>query len=103
MSANVSSHVTTLVDISSSDQIDYLYSVMVKSLVKFSDKYIPKTKFRHFLKPYWNSELTTLHKDMTALRKVWVDCFKPLDSSPVYKQKLAKCTFRRCHRQTVDN
>ena len=48
-------------NIYSIDRIDNFYSVMVKSLIKISDKYIPKTKFRHFLKPYWSSELTILH------------------------------------------
>ena len=76
---------------------------MIKSLLKFSYKYIPKSKFRHFLKPCWTSELTTLHKNMTVLRKLWVDCFKPRDNSPVYKDyKMAKRTFRRCHRSAVN-
>ena len=91
-------------DISSTDQIDYIYSVMVESLVKISNNCIPKTKFRKFLKPYWNSELSSLHKNMTTLRKLWVDSFRPRDNSTVYNNyKSAKCAFRRCHRRATDN
>ena len=40
---------------------------------------------------------------MTALRKLWVEGFKPRGNSPAYKNyNMAKRTFRRCHRSAVN-
>ena len=93
------------VHISSTGQIDHLYKVLVSEILKSSDLSIPKTKFRRFLKPYWNDNLSKLHKNMIHIRSNWI-----LDNRPRSNQsqsyvayKFAKNIFRNSHRQAAEN
>ena len=81
-----------------------MYNDVVKAIHVASDKYLPQSKFRKFLKPYWNNDLKYLHKTMRSKRQVWILDGKPRSSIYVsYKEyKNAKKQFRKLHRQCAN-
>ncbi len=85
--------------------LDIIYDNFVTSMCKCSDDCIPKSKFRSFLKPYWNAELTDLHRNMKTMRRVWAACGRPRGSEHIsYSEyKDAKRRFRRCHRLCAES
>ncbi len=84
--------------------INDLYDCIVKSISDASNKSIKERKFKHFLKPYWNSCLTELNKKLKLLRNEWVLNGKPRDSASSFvNYKNAKREFRRLHRHQVKN
>ena len=93
------------VHISLTGQIDELYNILVSEILKSSDLFIPKTKFKRFLKPYWNDDLSKLHKTMMNIRSKWILDNRPRsNNSQTYKAyKHAKNKFRNCHRQAAEN
>ena len=83
--------------------IDTLYGQLVNRLNLVTKVYIPKSKFKPHLKPYWTKELSEAHKLMKYLRYVWLQNGRPRDSDETsYKEyKHAKCEFRKLHRKAV--
>ncbi|MES9881493.1 MAG: reverse transcriptase family protein [Sedimenticola sp.] len=85
--------------------IDRLYDCIVHALSDAADIVIPKSKFLHFLKPYWNSDLQTRHVNMKSIRKTWILEGRPrgdgFQSYTDYKQ--SKKNFRNLHRNCVAN
>ena len=69
------------VDIVTKNEVDNLYNSIVKSLLKASNNSIPQAKYRRFLKPYWNTELTNLNKSMETHRDSWVNNGRPRNSA----------------------
>ncbi|MES9880824.1 MAG: reverse transcriptase family protein [Sedimenticola sp.] len=88
----------------STDEIDKLYSIITSSICDVSTNSIPKTKFRHYLKPYWNPELQNLHNDMKCKRIRWINAGQPRGNTyQCYSDyKAAKRAFRRLHKNGVD-
>ena len=91
--------------LSCTDAIDQAYDNLVSTIVSSSQKCFKSSKFKHFLKPYWNADLSKAHKCMSELRKTWIHCGQPRGNSyssyTLYKN--AKCAFRKQHRLCVNN
>ncbi len=91
-------------DLKSPADIDNLYRQIVNTIDTVTRRNIPKSKFRHYLKPYWNQELTMQHNQMKSLRQQWISDGRPRGSCHTsytnYKQ--SKCKFRQMHRRAVD-
>ncbi len=68
-------------DITSTNDIDLLYSIIVHSIINATEQCIPKAKFKPYIKPYWNEELATLHKEMSILRQNWINNNRPRDNN----------------------
>ena len=87
------------------NRIDNCYKNIVTSIVNISDSVLPKTKFRHFLKPYWDQQLKYLHAVMRQRRREWILDGRPRnnDHSSHRRYKGAKCLFRFQHRKCAQN
>ena len=94
--------------------IDNAYADLVGTLKVCTKQSFPRKKYKSYLKPYWNKELTVLHKSMMNRRKSWVDAGKPRGgglcvcvggcNSDVYSMyKAAKRHFRRMPRQASES
>ena len=93
------------IEISTPDSIDAMYTNTVERLTIAADKFIPKSKYKHHLKPYWTPVLSNLNKSMADIRKKWIELGKPRGSDySVYNEyKRAKAQFRKAHRRAVNN
>jgi len=62
---------------------------------------IPKSKFRSYLKPYWNKDVKSAHAIALTKRRVWINENKPTGQQhPSFKEyKYAKLNFRKAHEQ----
>lgn len=91
-------------NMSTSQELDTTYVNIVTQLKQCSDICIPKSSFKHFLKPYWNQELGQLHRVQSELRINWVQQGRPRDRNNAHyiKYKEAKRKFRNQHRQCVN-
>ena len=89
----------------SDTKIDKAYSEFVQEVKAVAKQHFQVKKYRHYLKPYWTSELSILHNEMKRLRKIWIGNGRPRnnehDSYRAYKA--AKRDFRRKHRQCSKN
>lgn len=85
-------------------EVDQAYSTLVTEVKSTAVQCFPIKRYKHYLKPYWNDELNTLHKDMKQKRAVWISNGKPRgDKSLSYNTyKAAKRQFRKKHRNVVD-
>lgn len=92
-------------DFDSDIKVDKAYSEFVQEVKAVAKQHFPVKKYRHYLKPYWTSELSILHNEMKRLRKIWIGNGRPRnnehDSYKAYKA--AKRNFRRKHRQCSEN
>ena len=70
-------------DIVTKEDVDFLYKNIVQALIKTSDKTIPKSKYNKFLKPYWNPELTNMHKTIKTYRSSWINDGRPKNPSTI--------------------
>lgn len=68
-------------EIQSKSQIDTVYDKIVSIIDSSTKACIPKSQFKPFLKPYWNSSLSSLHKTMRQKRYVWINAGRPQQSS----------------------
>ncbi len=86
------------------DDINKVYDDIVGAMTKCGDSAIPKSKFRSYLKPYWNRELTNLHKCMKEKRNIWILNGKPRhhEHHAYAEYKNAKRIFRYPHRVAVE-
>ena len=55
-------------------RLDYVYLKIVNSITTVSDMILPKTKFRPYLKPYWDRNLKDLHAAMREKRRKGILC-----------------------------
>jgi hypothetical protein len=63
-----------------------------------------KNRFKEYLKPYWNDNLTVADQEMKLLRQEWCRQGRPRNTTnPGHsKYKAAKPKFRRLHRLRVN-
>ena len=80
------------------------YMHIVDCITRSSES-LPKTKFKPFLKPYWDSVLKNLHAIMHEKRRIWKREGQPRGKQHLaYKQyKAAKAIFRAHHRKCAEN
>ena len=88
-------------DILSNSDIDDLYLNIVSLVKGATDKCIPKSIFKHCLKPYWNSELSQFHKEMKQQRLLWIVNGRSRNPCNIFyvSYKRSKCKFRNLHRK----
>ena len=69
-----------------------------------SDSVLPKTKFKPYLKPYWDTTLKDLHAAMRGKRRNWIREGRPRGHTHLsYREyKLTKCLFRTYHRKCAE-
>lgn len=107
--ATLSNHVDILwalsMEVRNRECIDVLYDVLTRSVLDAANSSIPKSKFLHFLKPYWNNSIQEVHQYMKLMRNRWISDGRPRgDNTPSYvNYKEAKRSFRNIHRQRVEN
>ena len=87
-------------EVGSNDDITRAYLTLVNEVNASAKLCFPLKRFKPFLKPYWNNELSSLHSDMKQKRAEWITHGKLRGNChPTYKMyKLAKALFRRKHR-----
>ena len=90
-------------DIVCESQIDCVYSDIVSLINEANDKCLPKSKFKHFLKPYWDDELKQVCKLSKTKRRNWISDGKPrgMEHSSYAEYKNAKRILRKTHRKKV--
>ena len=76
--------------------IEEYYDFVVTSKQQTANDNIPKAKFKPFLNPDWKNGLGKIHKNMLALRNVWVTNGRPRGNQhPSYiNYAQAKCKWR---------
>ncbi|MES9879927.1 MAG: reverse transcriptase domain-containing protein, partial [Sedimenticola sp.] len=86
------------------ENIDRSYDNLVQTMLYSSDLYIPKSSYKHFLKPYWNSELKQLHDYELKMRRLWIHDHKPRghEFRSYFNYKEAKRRFRSYHRKCIE-
>lgn len=91
--------------ISIETKLDRTYSHIADSIINASDLMLPKSKFRPYLKPYWDRALKDLHAGMREKRRKWISEGRPRGTTFLsYKEyKTAKSLFRAHHRRCVEN
>ena len=92
-------------DINSRHLIDETYNVIIHEIKNTAKRIFPTKKFNSYLKPYWNTELSSLHKDMKTKRRSWLEDGKSrnCNNTSYLAYKTAKREFRRKHRQASVN
>ena len=58
-------------------EIDPYYEHLVTGLKCVSDKCVPTTSYKPHLRPFWSSQLKTLHVEQKRLRAIWVNEGRP--------------------------
>ena len=85
-------------------RIEHRYKNIVAAIKTVSDEVLPKSNFRHYLKPYWDRDLKDLHAMMRKMRRDWISAGRPrgnnYDSYRKYKD--AKRSFRSLHRKCAE-
>ena len=86
------------------DSLNRHYSHITDSILKASDR-LPKTKFKPFLKPYWDSVLKNLHAVMRGKRRQWLRDGRPrgMQFLTYMEYKTAKTLFRAHHRRCAES
>ncbi|XP_053395834.1 uncharacterized protein LOC128555985 [Mercenaria mercenaria] len=88
--------------IESNDDIDRQYELIVSAITSTSSKSIRKRKFKSFLKPYWNENLSALHNTIKQSREKWLNAGRPKTGNVLFSEyKQAKKKFRKVHRLNV--
>ena len=87
-------------EIGSNDDITRAYLTLVNEVNVSAKLCFPLKRFKPFLKPYWNNELSSLHSDMKQKRTEWITHGKLRGNCHPTNlmYKLANALFRRKHR-----
>ena len=64
-------------NITCTDDIDFLYLVLVRTAMNTSNRCFSKRTYMPHLKPYWCQELTSLNKSMKICRQDWLQSGSP--------------------------
>ena len=90
-------------DILCISQIDGLYDFIVSLVNAANNNCFPSSKFKHFLKPYWDDELKSACKMSKVKRRVWILSGKPRGKEYLtyVEYKDAKRVLRKLHRNKV--
>ena len=86
-------------------RITQRYENIVTKIRSCSDNAFPKSKFRRFLKPFWDQHLKNLHANMRNARRLWISEGRPRGNNHASyrKYKAAKCQFRSHHRLCAED
>ena len=86
------------------EYLDKKYVHIVDSITTASDTTLPKTKFKPYLKPYWDRVMKDLHATMREKRRKWIHDGRPRGMQFLsYKEyKSAKTLFRAHHRRCAE-
>jgi hypothetical protein len=79
--------------------IDELYSAIVLIVNLATDMFIPKVRFKPYIKPYWNPTLRNLHQDLKLNRIKWINDNRSKVGKSYIDYKNSKKKFRKVHRQ----
>ena len=83
------------------DNINATHDTIVAALTTAAERYLPKRKYRSYLKPYWSNELKALHASMRSSRKRWLRDGKPKHGNSYTCYKSEKRLFRRKLREVT--
>ena len=91
---------TALIDLSHQrincvDDID-IYLSRLQTIIKSTlDKCVPKRRYRAYVRPYWNDNLTVFHREQSACRTLWIKAGRPRGHQygTYYNYKVAKRKF----------
>ena len=85
-------------------KLEQTYTHIVNSITVVSDLVLPKTKFKPYIKPYWDTTLKGLHAAMRGKRRNWIREGRPRGHTHLsYREyKLTKCLFRAYHRKCAE-
>ena len=102
--SNLLSSASCQTDLDPTVRLEQTYSHIVNVITSVTDSVLPKTKFRPYLKPYWDTSLKDLHASMRENRRKWIKDGRPRgnmhQSYRLYKT--AKCLFRAHHRRCAE-
>jgi hypothetical protein len=73
----------------SNDDIDQQYELIVSAMKTASEESIRKRKFKPFLKPYWNKDLSNLHNAIKNTRAIWVKAERSRENDALFLDKNA--------------
>jgi hypothetical protein len=87
------------------DGINRAYTVISASLLNSACHVLPQKCFKEYLKPFWNDELSSLHKKMLLLHKEWCRDGRPRGNDNAYyvKYKSSKRDFRKMLRKCSED
>ena len=98
------SHNLWTLDMKQTD-IETYYSKIVSAVTDAARDTLPTLKFKRHLKPYWNDNLSTLHRNMIQTRDSWIADNRPRRMThETYKNyKHSKNNFRSELRKAYEN
>jgi hypothetical protein len=84
-------------------EIERFCSFLTDTFVACGAHAFPKSKFRHYLKPYWNEQLSDFHAIMRQKRDTWCREGRPRNpaNKAFYEYKSSKRIFRNLHRKCI--
>lgn len=84
-------------------QIDNMYDFIITLINNANKECFPRSKFKHFLKPYWDIELKSVCKISKIKRRLWILDGKPRgnEHKSYTEYKGAKRELRKIHRRKV--
>lgn len=85
------------------EQIDYVYNELASIISEANKSCFPKSKFKHYVKPYWDEELKSMSNLSNSKRHTWINDGKPRGNefNSYREYKNAKRMFRKAHRRKV--
>ena len=91
-------------DLDPKQKLEQKYTHIVNSIIEVSDSVLPKSQFKPYLKPYWDSTLKDLHAAMRGKRRNWIRDGQPRGHNHIsYREyKATKCLFRAYHRKCAE-
>lgn len=89
------------IPVSNLEQLEDLTKKFSDAVIASANKSIPRVKQRSFLKPYWNANLSSLHKETRRCRNEWISYGKPRSSENIFfiNYKESKMKFRKLLRR----
>ena len=80
----------------SAADVDQYCQVVKEALQTCAARNIPHSKFKSFIKPYWNSNVKAAHSNATQKRRLWIRDGKPrgMQHASYAEYKRAKSNFR---------
>ena len=91
-------------DLDPKQKLEQKYTHIVNSIIEVSDSVLPKSQFKSYLKPYWDSNLKDLHAAMRGERRNWIRDGRPRGHNHIsYREyKATKCLFPAYHRKCAE-
>ena len=91
------------VEVNTCQEVENMY-IDIVTKIHVSGEVIPDSKFKPFLKPFWDIHLKNQHKSMKQARTIWLSEGRPRGQEYMsYREyKHTKCVFRRLYRRQAD-